>query len=203
MVIVVMGVSGAGKTTIGKMLAEQLGWEFHDADDLHSEANKAKMASGIALTDADRAPWLASIRELIADRLARNINVVLACSALKQSYRDEIIVDPARVKIVYPEGQPGTDRIENCASHQSLHEQGPPRQPVRYAGGASRCDRGRYRAAARNHRGKHPQATRAMSMRRNAIAVIAAMLALLSLNLRSARGVDTVTIERKPSAGCR
>jgi gluconokinase len=119
MVIVVMGVSGAGKTTIGKMLAEQLGWEFHDADDLHSEANKAKMARGIALTDADRAPWLASIRELITNRLARNIKMVLACSALKQSYRDEIVVDPARVKIVYLKGSP--ELIASRIAHRTNH----------------------------------------------------------------------------------
>ena len=119
MVIVVMGVSGAGKTTIGKQLAEQLGWEFHDADDLHSEANKAKMASGIALTDADRAPWLASIRALIADRLGHNLNVVMACSALKQSYRDEIIVDPAQVKIVYLKGSP--ELIASRVAHRTNH----------------------------------------------------------------------------------
>ncbi len=106
MIVLVMGVSGAGKTTIGQLLAEQLRWEFHDADDLHSAANKAKMAAGIALTDADRAPWLASIRKLIADSLTQNVNVVIACSALKQSYRDEIIVDPARVRIVYLKGSP-------------------------------------------------------------------------------------------------
>ena len=114
-----MGVSGAGKTTIGRMLAEQLRWEFRDADDLHSEANKAKMAGGIALTDADRAPWLASIRDLIADRLARNLNVVLACSALKQSYREEIIVAPARVKIVYLKGSP--DLIASRIAHRTNH----------------------------------------------------------------------------------
>ncbi len=119
MVIVVMGVSGAGKTTIGKMLAAQLGWEFHDADDLHSEANKAKMASGIALTDDDRAPWLASIHALIATSLARDINVVLACSALKQSYRDEIIVDPARVKIVYLKGS--AELIASRITHRTNH----------------------------------------------------------------------------------
>ncbi len=119
MVIVVMGVSGAGKTTIGKMLAAQLGWEFHDADDLHSEANKAKMAGGIALTDADRAPWLASIRALIADRLARGINAVLACSALKQSYRDGIIGDPSRVKIVYLKGSP--ELIASRVAHRTDH----------------------------------------------------------------------------------
>ncbi len=119
MVIVVMGVSGAGKTTIGRMLAEQLRWEFHDADDLHSPANKNKMARGIALTDADRAPWLESIHDLIASSLARNINVVLACSALKQSYRDEIVVDPARVKIVYLKGSP--ELIASRIAHRTNH----------------------------------------------------------------------------------
>jgi len=119
MVVVVMGVSGAGKTTIGKKLAAQLGWEFRDADDLHSEANKAKMKSGIALTDADRAPWLASIHALIANSLARNLNVVLACSALKQSYRDEIIVDPAQVKIVYLKGSP--ELIASRIAHRTNH----------------------------------------------------------------------------------
>jgi gluconokinase len=104
MVIVLMGVSGAGKTTIGRMLADVLGWEFRDADDLHSEANKRKMASGSALTDADRAPWLDSIRELVAKTVARNSNLVLACSALKQAYRDRIVVDPAREKIVFLKG---------------------------------------------------------------------------------------------------
>jgi len=119
MVVVVMGVSGAGKTTIGKMLAEQLEWEFHDADDLHPEANKAKMASGIALTDADRAPWLASVRDLIATSLARSINAVLACSALKQSYRDAIVVDPARVKIVFLKGSP--ELIASRMAHRKNH----------------------------------------------------------------------------------
>jgi len=104
MVVVLMGVSGAGKTTIGRLLADGLGWEFQDADELHSDANKAKMASGIALTDADRAPWLACIRDLIAKSLTRNTNAVLACSALRQSYRDRITVDPERVKIVYLKG---------------------------------------------------------------------------------------------------
>lgn len=104
MVVVLMGVSGAGKSTTGRLLADQMGWGFRDADDLHSHANKAKMASGVALTDADRAPWLANIRDLIATSLARNTNLVLACSALKQSYRDRLGIDPARVKIVYLKG---------------------------------------------------------------------------------------------------
>ncbi|HLI80071.1 MAG TPA: gluconokinase [Candidatus Binataceae bacterium] len=119
MVIVVMGVSGAGKTTIGRMLAAQMGWEFRDADDLHSAANKNKMASGIALTDADRAPWLASIRDLIATSIAQNANLVLACSALKQSYRDQIVVDPERVKIVYLKGS--RELIASRIAHRKSH----------------------------------------------------------------------------------
>jgi gluconokinase len=119
MVLVLMGVSGAGKTTIGRLLADSLGWKFCDADDLHSEANKAKMSGGIALTDADRAPWLASIRDLIASRLARSINLVLACSALKKSYRAEIVVDPERVRIVYLKGS--HQLIEARIAHRLHH----------------------------------------------------------------------------------
>jgi gluconokinase len=119
MVVVLMGVSGAGKTTIGRRLADALGWSFDDADDLHSGANKAKMAAGIALTDADRAPWLASINNLIARSLAQHTNLVLACSALKQSYRDRIVVEAARVKIVYLKGSPEliAARIADRKSH--------------------------------------------------------------------------------------
>src|SRR5579872_1153855 len=106
MVVVLMGVSGAGKSTVGRMLASRLRWQFLDADDLHSDRNKRKMASGVALTDEDRAPWLERIREMIAKALTDNADVVLACSALKQSYRDRIVLDPMRVKIVYLRGSP-------------------------------------------------------------------------------------------------
>jgi gluconokinase len=100
-VIILMGVSGVGKTAVGKRLAEALGWRFLEGDDFHPLANIAKMAAGIPLTDEDRAPWLERLRELIAEALARGEDVVLACSALKRSYRQLLTVDPARVRWVY------------------------------------------------------------------------------------------------------
>ncbi|HYL59953.1 MAG TPA: gluconokinase [Candidatus Acidoferrales bacterium] len=119
MVIIVMGVAGAGKTTVGRMLAESLGWEFRDGDDLHSEANKARMRRGIALDDAARAPWLRAIRELIEAMLSAGTDGVVACSALKQSYRDAIIVDPGAVKLVYLKGtrEQVATRLRNRTGH--------------------------------------------------------------------------------------
>jgi gluconokinase len=103
MVVVVMGVTGSGKTTIGSLLAARLGWQFADADEFHSAANKAKMHQGIPLTDADRQPWLAAIHDQTAKWVAAKQNVVLACSALKQSYRQLLWTGP-EVQFVYLKG---------------------------------------------------------------------------------------------------
>jgi len=90
MVIFVMGTTGAGKTTVGKLIARRLGWIFLDADDFHPPANIEKMKHGIPLTDADRAPWLANMHSRLAQLTAKKKDAVLACSALKQSYRDTL-----------------------------------------------------------------------------------------------------------------
>lgn len=105
MVVIVMGVTGAGKTTVGKLLAEQLRWQFADADDFHPQANIEKMRHGIPLTDDDRLPWLARLRSQIQAWLAQQQNVVLACSALKRSYREELRAGP-EVQFVYLKGTP-------------------------------------------------------------------------------------------------
>jgi gluconokinase len=89
-IIVVMGVSGSGKTTVGRALAERLGWRFRDADDFHPPANVAKMAAGTPLTDDDRWPWLDRLADELRRVLASGGNAVLACSALKQAYRDRL-----------------------------------------------------------------------------------------------------------------
>jgi len=103
LIVVVMGVTGSGKTTVGNMLAAQLGWEFADADQFHPAANIEKMAGGIALTDADREPWLTSLHDAIVKWLADGKGRVLACSALKRSYRQKLGIG-GYVRLVYLKG---------------------------------------------------------------------------------------------------
>jgi gluconokinase len=102
-ILIVFGVSGAGKTTVGKLLARKLGWHFLEADDFHPSANVAKMRSGHPLTDEDRWPWLERLREQIELSLAAGENAVLACSALKRRYRDSLRVN-SDVRFVFLRG---------------------------------------------------------------------------------------------------
>jgi len=102
-IVVVMGVTGAGKTTIGRLLAQQLGWEITDADSFHSPASVEKIRQGIPLDDADRAPWLKSLRQAMEQWVAEGRNMVVACSALKKSYRHELYLG-SEVKFVYLKG---------------------------------------------------------------------------------------------------
>lgn len=95
-----MGVSGAGKTTVGKRLAQTLNWPFLEGDDLHPARNMAKMRAGVPLTDADREPWLARVAERIEEYLAAGQPAVIACSALRSAYRQRLRIDPA-VRFVY------------------------------------------------------------------------------------------------------
>lgn len=103
-VYVIMGVSGCGKTTVGQALAAALSCPFYDGDDFHPPQNVAKMASGQPLTDDDRAPWLARLHTLLADHLARQETAVLACSALKKQYRDQLRGDSRRVHFIFLDG---------------------------------------------------------------------------------------------------
>lgn len=105
MIVIVMGVTGSGKTSVGRILAEQLGWTFADADDFHPPANVEKITRGIALNDVDRGPWLERLRVQIADWIANAQDAVLACSSLKRTYRQELSVGP-EVRFVYLKGSP-------------------------------------------------------------------------------------------------
>jgi gluconokinase len=102
-IVIIFGVSGAGKTTIGKLLSEELGWQFYEADDFHPRSNIEKMRRGRPLTDEDRWPWLERLREQIALSLSAKENAVLACSALKRAYREHLRVS-GDVKFVFLRG---------------------------------------------------------------------------------------------------
>lgn len=104
MIVVVYGVSGSGKTTVGRLLAEQLDWVFLDADDFHPAANIDKLRSGTPLTDADRWPWLSVLAQKIVGLQAQGRSAVLACSALKQTYRTELGINESTVRSVLLSG---------------------------------------------------------------------------------------------------
>jgi len=106
LIVILMGPAGSGKTTVGKLLASQLSWEFADGDDFHSSANKDKMSRGIPLTDEDRLPWLKSIYDAIVEWRAQGKNAVIGCSALKRSYRELLGIGPnaMNIKLVYLKG---------------------------------------------------------------------------------------------------
>jgi len=119
MVVVLMGVTGTGKTTVGEGLAARTGWPFADADDFHSAANRAKMHAGIPLTDEDREPWLESLHQQILTWLRDGVNGILACSALKASYRTELTdgTGPRAVRFVFLSGPPDLIRQRMEARH--------------------------------------------------------------------------------------
>ena len=118
-VIVLMGVAAAGKTTVGTLLAKRLGWPFHDADDFHPPANIAKMAGGGALDDSDREPWLMRLRKEVIDSALSGDPAVLACSALKASYRKTLGIGEAGINAVFLDCDPVTitERMAARAGH--------------------------------------------------------------------------------------
>jgi gluconokinase len=103
-IVIVMGVTGCGKTKVGAMLAEACGWDFHDADDFHPAENVAKMKSGVPLDDEDRWPWLERLNTFLLDSERQGKSLVLACSALKQAYRDRLARGCAAARFVFLDG---------------------------------------------------------------------------------------------------
>lgn len=114
-----MGVSGSGKTTVGRLLADMLHWQFIDGDELHPVANLEKMKKGIPLTDEDRMPWLASIRNRLLDLCQRGDSAVIACSALKESYRRYLLSGTNNLRAVYLKGT--FDLIEKRLKERKNH----------------------------------------------------------------------------------
>jgi gluconokinase len=118
MIILMMGVTGAGKTTVGELLAERLNWKFLDADDFHPPANIEKMKRGVSLADADREPWLAAIHTTLLECAAKKQDAVLACSALKQAYRQKL-AQGIDLRICYLKGS--FEQISRRLEHRSGH----------------------------------------------------------------------------------
>jgi gluconokinase len=120
-IVILMGVTGTGKTTVGRALAQATGWQFADADDFHSEANRTKMHASIPLTDTDREPWLRSLHEQMASWFHEGANAILACSALKESYRITLAAGLPLdfVRFVYLTGPASVirERLENRRGH--------------------------------------------------------------------------------------
>jgi gluconokinase len=108
--VIVMGVTGSGKTTVGRLLAERMNWSFFDADDFHPPANVEKMRRGQPLDDADRLPWLEKLHALMDDELQAGRSLVLACSALRQRYRDTLVSSASQVLFLYLRISPETAR---------------------------------------------------------------------------------------------
>lgn len=119
MIIILVGVSGSGKSTVGRLLAERLAWEFHDGDDLHPEENVRKMATGTPLTDDDRWPWLERIGEMMQECDDAGRNAVIACSALRTAYRDYLLRHSPAVDLVFLRGQRDTilERMQRRSDH--------------------------------------------------------------------------------------
>jgi gluconokinase len=122
MVVVLMGVTGSGKTTVGEKLASELGWTFADADDFHPAANKAKMHAGIPLTDDDRWPWLQALRRVIEHALENHRGIVVACSALRTAYRDVLAGGLQDVHFILLHGDPDVLRARlACRQHEFMN----------------------------------------------------------------------------------
>jgi gluconokinase len=119
MLLLLMGVTASGKSTVGRILAERLGWPFFDGDDFHPPANIEKMSHGIPLTDEDRAPWLATLHQVLADHEHRGASAIVASSALKQHYRDILLEGLHTVRVVYLKGDPATlqARLDHRVGH--------------------------------------------------------------------------------------
>jgi gluconokinase len=118
MVIILFGVSGSGKTTVGRLLADELGWKFYDADHFHPTANIEKMMRAAPLSDEDRWPWLERLRELIGTCLAQREDAILACSALKEAYRQYLRVDD-EIRFIFLRGEFSLiqERLRNRHGH--------------------------------------------------------------------------------------